>query len=244
MRRLTTSLRLSILPRGAAVVAVAALAGCGVAAANSADPTVGTIRSGAGLSDGRIAHDAQLRLGDFPSGWVSSPRPLPLESKCTGLNGAKAAVRVRGDSPQFSQESARIAYSAYSATYVYSDTNRATHWFGELTSRDTLACLGRFLRAGLIANAGSPGVSIGPVHAGVLPVAAVGEQDAARRYIIHVSSRELSVDAEADVVFVRIGHGILLFTFAGVGSRFKPALEASLVRTVADRLRADVGPAG
>ena len=244
MRRLTTSLRLSILPRGAAVVAVAALAGCGVAAANSADPTVGTIRSGAGLSDGRIAHDAQLRLGDFPSGWVSSPRPLPLESKCTGLNGAKAAVRVRGDSPQFSQESARIAYSAYSATYVYSDTNRATHWFGELTSLDTRACLGRFLRAGLIKNLDSQRVSVGPVRAGELPVAPVGDQATATRFIIRVSSRELTVDANADLVFVRVGHGVLIFTLAGVGSPFDTALEARLVKTVANRLRADVGPAG
>jgi hypothetical protein len=223
------------------VVAVAAVAGCGVAAANSADPTVGTIRSGAGLSDGRIAHDAQLRLGDFPSGWVSSPRPSPLKSNCTGLNGAKAAVRVRGDSPQFTRGSTR---SAYSATYLYSDTTKATHWFGELTSRDTRACLGRFLRAGLIANLGSPRVSIGPVHAGGLPVAPVGDQAEASRFIIHVASRELSVDAAADVVFVRVGHATLIFTFGGVGSPFEPALEARLVKTVAERLRADVGPAG
>ena len=119
MRRLTTSQYLSILRCGAAVVALAALAGCGAAAANPSDPTVGTIRSGAGLSDGRIAHDAQLRLSDLPPGWVSSPRPSPLKSNCTGLNGAKAAVRFRGDSPQFSRGCWR---SAFCATYVYSDT--------------------------------------------------------------------------------------------------------------------------
>ena len=244
MRRLTTSLCLSILPRGAAVVAVAALAGCGVAAANSADMTVGTVRSGTGLSDSRIAHDAQLRLSDLPSGWVSSPRPAPLRSNCTGLNDAKAAVRVRGDSPQFSRGNSRAARSAYSATYVYSDTAKATHWFGELTSLDTRACLGRFLRAGLIKNLDSQRVSVGPVRAGELPVAPVGDQATATRFIIRVSSRELTVDANADLVFVRVGHGVLIFTFAGVGSPFDTALEARLVKTVANRLRADVGPAG
>jgi hypothetical protein len=225
---------------GAAIAAVLALAGCGAAAASTNDPSPGTTRSGTSVPDAQIVRDARLRLTDFPSGWTASPLPAKTTlTGCQGVNGAKAAVRARMSSQEFLQSRAHL--EAESAAYVYADAATARHWFAELTSSQTRECFGRALVKGVSVSSHASGVTIGPIRARDLAIAPIGDQAAASRVSIRISTVAASVDADADLVFVRVDRGLVLFVFGAVQSPFDHTLDTRLVRTVTGRLATDLG---
>jgi hypothetical protein len=242
---------------GAAVIALAALLGwgTGVTAAAAGAPSAGglrghavaTTRSGTAESitgianDQRIARDAGLRRSDLPPGWVvKDPSSRPRgDAPCPGIR--RAAVDSSGGmiSPFFSASNGDVL-SAQSQTYVYADTAGAQHWFAGFTSRGTRACLAHVLRNALSADGTVPGVTLSPIRLRSLPVAPVGDQDSAFRITVRVSYRIVTLKVNVDTVFVRAGRGIEIFSLGGLGSPFGPRLESSLVKTVTDRLTADL----
>jgi hypothetical protein len=245
MRHLMTFHRWSFMSRRAAVavlvvlVVVAVLAGYGAACASATGRPPGTIRSGTSLSDSRIARDAELRASDFPgSGWFSTPGPSSLgHSPCAGVNGAQAALSAGAISPQFTS---KIANTAESTTYVYADSQAATHWFGQLTSRSTRACVVRTISQSVVASTRGEGVTVGPVRAHRLATPPIGDQRAGIRLSVRVSSGGIGLDADADLIFVQVGRGIVVFDFGGVGSPFGRGLESKLMGTAARRLARDL----
>lgn len=236
---------LAVFRRAMTTAALVALAGCAAAAAAASNtPAPGTIRSGSSVADGRIARDARLRLADFPSGWTATPRPsIVVHTSCQAVNGAQTAVRALMRSPEFLQSNGLV--QAESTAYVYADAATARHyWFAELSSRATRNCLAHALVESVSAAARSQGVIVGPVRTRPLALATIGDQRSASRLIVRVSKDTLALDADADLVIVRIGRGLAVFSFGAVASPFGHRLETRLVQTVAGRLGTDLGRAG
>jgi hypothetical protein len=220
------------------MTALLILGGYGAVGASAAGPPPGTIHSGTSLSDSRIARDAELRPSDFPRGWVSTPGPTTLgHSPCPSVNGAQAAVSAAAISPEFF---ARDARTAESTTYLYGDTKEATRWFGQLTSRRTRNCVVRTISQSATATARSEGATAGPVRARRLATPPIGDETAGTRLSIRISSGGIGLDADADLIFVRVGRSIVVFDFGGVGSPFGRGLESKLMGTVALRLARDL----
>lgn len=254
MRRLTTSRYVALLRCGIGAVALAALlalVGCGAgnsAATVAASPAAatphaitstrsGTSRSAAGEAiDRRIARDAQLRLTDFPARWTSTPRPAASAgARCPSIRGAKAAASARQASPQFMLGSATTVASSAD---VFADVATATHWFVQLASPDSRNCLLRALRESVGFQAAAQGASLDSVTARRLTIAPAGDQHAADRFVVRLSDWRFHGKAEADVIYVRVGRGIVALAVNQVGGPFDRSLETRLVRTVSDRLAA------
>jgi hypothetical protein len=229
----------SLLPVGAAAAALVVLAGSGAAGANAAGANAagasqGTTRSGTSLSDSGIAHDAELRASDFPRGWSSTPGPLSLgHSRCAGVNGAQAAVSGSAISPEFT---GRKPNTAENTAYLYVDPRAATHWFGVLTSSRTRDCVVRTISQDTVASTRGEGVTVGPVRVHRLATPPIGDQASGIRLSVRVSSGAIGLDANADLIFVRVGRGIVVFDFSAVGSPFNRAFESKLMHAVANRL--------
>jgi hypothetical protein len=232
---------------GVAAIAFAVLLGCGAVSSTAAVKT----RSGTSVSpvspagmarDQRIANDARLRLSDLPPGWMagsSAARPT-ADAPCPSLHRAAGWINAAKVSPAFSFSSGSTL-AAQSETYIYADTSLAKQWFGKFSGRRTRTCLARILRTELETAVGFPGITIGPIGVEVLSIAPVGDQDSAFRVTVPVSGSGTNFKVEVDVVFVRAGRGLEIFTLGSVRSPFDPALEASLVTSVTGRLDADLG---
>jgi hypothetical protein len=238
MRHLMTSDGAGCVRRVVGAIALVVLAGCGAASAHGTEPLPGTIRSGTSLSDGRIARDARLRLTDLPPGWKTIPKPsLFAGLSCPGLSGAKSATSARMTSPEFQLGQAE----AVSAAYVYATSAAAKHWFGQLSSAKTRACIGNSVRRILGAAERPRGVDVAVTTRRAI-VVPVGDERVADRISIRLSALGASERAYLDLVFVRAGRGIAAFSLADVGTVFQ--LETQVVQTVVGRLTADLGGAG
>jgi hypothetical protein len=197
----------------------------------------GTSRSAAGEAiDRRIARDAQLRLTDFPARWTSTPRPAAsIGARCPAIRGAKAAASARQASPQFMLGSATMAGSSAD---TFADVATATHWFVQLASPETRTCLVRALRESVGFQAAAQGASLDSVTARRLNIAPGGDQHTANRFVVRLSDGKFRGKAEPDVIYVRVGRGIVALSVNQVGGPFDRSLETRLVRTVSDRLAA------
>jgi hypothetical protein len=221
-----------------AVAALVVLAGYAAAGATAAGSRP-TVQSGTSLSDPRIAQDSELRASDFPGkGWLSTPGPTSLgHSQCAGVNGAQGAVSGSAISPQFTS---MAATSAESTTYVYGDARTASHWFGQLTSARTRACVVRTIHESTVASTRGEGVTVGPVRVHRLVPPSIGDQAAGERLSVRISSGGIGLDADADLIFVRVGRGVVVFDFAGAGAPFNLALESKLMHEATSRLARDL----
>jgi hypothetical protein len=255
MRHQTTFHHVVLLRCGIAAIAFAAVLGWGASSAAgvgvrsagrvSAHAIVKT-RSGTSKSapelviDHRIARDARMRLSDLPPGWVADKtvsRPT-ADAPCPGFRRAGGDISAGMASPAFSDPG--DLHTAQSETYVYADTAMAEHWFAEFSSRRTRACLARLIRKEGAAAVRAEGFTLGPITARSIPAAPVGDEDAAFRVTVPFSGSGVTLNVDADVVFVRAGRGIAIFSLAALGSPFAPALETALVKTVAGRLATDL----
>lgn len=240
---MTTTLLVSA---GVAAVALAALVGWAASsrAAGSARGQADTRGAHAAdaAGDQRIAHDALLRLGDFPRGWTQTGTPAPIgTSHCKTVDGAKAAATARVISPVFMRTSSASAQTADDALYIDSDTATAQRSFAALTSHGTIACLARRVRRAVIDSTRGTGVTVGTVKTRSLGSPPVGNDSLAIRLTVSVSALGAKLTADADVVFVRVARGIEIFSLARIGGPFDPGLEPQLVRTGVGRLAADLG---
>jgi hypothetical protein len=226
-----------------AVIAFAALLGWGAGSSAAASKSrSGTSESATGMAaDQRIANDARLRLSDLPPGWGagSSAAQPTADAPCPRLHRAAGWISAAKVSPSFSFSSG-ATLAAQSETYVYADTALAKHWFGEFSSRSTRTCLAQILRTELATTVELPGIRIGPIRVRVVSIAPVGDQDSAFRVTVPVSGSGTSLRVDVDVVFVRAGRGLQIFTLGSVGSPFDAGLETSVVKSVSDRLAADL----
>jgi hypothetical protein len=220
-------------PAAAALAVIAvALAGCG--GSSSSRPT--TTRAAASpasntTTDRQVARNAQLRLTDFPAGWLqSATAQATSRSPCQSVEGAKAATSARGTSHDFSNR--RDVPAAYSAVYVYADASTAGRWFDELSSTATGKCLARVL-AKALPSAGNEEITTRRVA-----IKAVGDQRAEARLTIPVSADGSSRDLNADLVFVRVNRAVAILTLLDTVGRFDQTLATGLTRAVADRLSA------
>ncbi len=68
--------------------------------------------------------------------------------------------------------------------------------------------------------------------------APLGDERAAGRITIPLTSKGATVDATVDVIFVHSGRGIVTDTFIGVGPLFDGGLEYTLHKLVVDRMNA------
>jgi hypothetical protein len=193
------------------------------------------------IVDQRIARDARLRLGDLPPGWVAqNTASVPTaEAPCPGLRKAAGFISAGMLSPAFSVSAGDVE-SAQSETYIYADAALAKHWFKQFSSRSTQVCLARVLRRDVGAAVSAEGITLGPIRVRRLPGARAGNQAAAFRVIVPAFTSEETIEVDADVVFVRVGRGLEIFSLAGVGSPFDPGLKATLVRAVSARLAGDL----
>jgi hypothetical protein len=226
---------------------VAGLVGCGAsssAATVDPHPAASPAARVAHLaSERRIAHDALLRRSDFPAGWAQTGQPHPTaRSACTAGADARALASARMLSPEFTLSRTSIE-TADNAVFLDPTTTDAQRSFAELTTRRTLACLGRLVRRSVIASTRGQGakVNVGRAEIGSLTIAPIGDQSSASRLIIKVSTLGISLTADADVIFVRVGRGVEIFTFARIGSPFDRALEPQLMTPVVGRLSTDLG---
>ena len=71
-----------------------------------------------------------------------------------------------------------------------------------------------------------------------LPVATIGDQQAAFAAKVIVGSEGLSVAAYLDFYFVRLGRAGVTLMATGIGQPVSRSLEKSLLETVVDRLKA------
>lgn len=74
-----------------------------------------------------------------------------------------------------------------------------------------------------------------------LEIAPVGDQTTAIRLSVRISSGGIGLDVVEDLIFVRAGRGIIVFSFSAAGAPFHRAFEAKLTRSVAGRLADDLG---
>jgi hypothetical protein len=241
MRHQTTRQHIVFVRCGlAAAVVVASLAGAASISAAAGAHAITSTRSGASRStagvaiDRRIARAAELRRADFPAGWTSSPGPTQTTgSGCPGLAGAIAAVSAQAYSRNFMLGDVATAQSA---NYVYADTPTAIHWFAQLTSRRTMACLVRVVREAAGFQAAAQGATLDSITQRPLIIEPVGDEHFAHLLIVRVSAGAARATAYADVIYVRVGRAVAAFSLGSVNQLFDPALENKLATAVARRL--------
>jgi hypothetical protein len=237
---------------GGAVLALAAFFGWGAGSSAAATGAIGTHRtvatrsgtsgSPAGMAaDQRIANDARLRLSDLPAGWVggsAASRPT-ADAPCPSLRRAAGWISAGKISPAFSVSTGN-PLTAQTETYIYADTALAKHWFGEFSSRQTRACLARILRTELATTVELPGITLGKIRIHGIAVAAVGDQDSAFRVTVPVFGSGVTLEVDVDVVFVRTGRGLEIFSLGALGRPFDPTLEGTVLNHVTARLATDL----
>jgi hypothetical protein len=238
-----TSHRAVLLRFGVAAVALAALLGWGASSSAAATKTrSGTSQSAADMpADQRIANNARLRLSDLPAGWVAgsaASRPT-ADAPCPNLRRAAGWISAGKISPAFSVSSGN-PLTAQTETYIYADTALAKHWFGEFSSRQTRACLARILRTELATAVELPGITLGKIRLRGISVAAVGDQDSAFRVTVPVFGSGVTLEVDVDVVFVRTGRGLEIFSLGALGRPFDPTLEGTVLNNVTARLATDL----
>jgi hypothetical protein len=64
----------------------------------------------------------------------------------------------------------------------------------------------------------------------------LGDQRAAERLVVRLTAGGFRGNADADVIFVRVGRAVAAFSLGTVGGPFDRTLEAELVGAVTDRL--------
>lgn len=114
---------------------------------------------------------------------------------------------------------------AMSATYLYASSAAATHWFGQLSSARTRACLGRLVARVLRATERPQRVTIA-VRTYSAIIQPVGDQHAADRIFLRLFAAGARETAYIDLVFVRVGRGIAILSPAAVGAVFDTPLRA------------------
>ena len=234
-----------IAPRGAAALSalalsVIALSGCGSSSTHTTTVTSApaTTNTNAAAADERIASDAQLKLSDFPSGWQQkdSTQEAAAEAKCEGVDAAKAAASARAKSPNFERQNAQ----AGNVIYVYADVPGATRAVGELSSQSTRTCIGDALAKNL-ANQKPQGATFGKITSGQVSMTPIGDERTAGRLTIPISAQGTTVSACVDLVFVRTGRAVAVFTLLDALTPFDETLRDRLAKTVVDRLDAGLG---
>jgi hypothetical protein len=113
-----------------------------------------------------------------------------------------------------------------------------------MSSRDTRNCLARVLRKSTSAQVRAQGATIDSVTASRVRIASAGDRRAADRIVVRVTAGGFKGKAEADVIFVQVGRGVIAFVLGQVGGPPDPRLEPMLVRTVTDRLAAGLKATG
>ena len=241
--------RLRPAARSALVLAVIALAGCGSSSSSSSTNTSTATSAPAAASttttatqpapnkaaDQRVARLAVLRLTDFPAGWAESDKPAETgQSPCQAINSAKSATTARDSSHTFSENN--DATQADSTVYVYADTASASRWFGEVSSSATRSCLGDALGKGLAKNAQGQGAKLGEITTSSLSIEPVGDDRAAGRLAIPISSGGATISVTLDLIFVRVDRGIAILTLVDTLTPFDQTLAAKLTRDVVGRL--------
>lgn len=161
---------------GAVVLVLIVVVGCGGSSsttkttattnATSEPATTTTAPATNPADDERIAREAQLKLGDFPSGWEQkdSAKETKSQAKCSGVDAAKAAASARQSSPDFAKGSSGRP-RASSVVYIYADVPSATRAFGELSGESTRTCLADELGK-LIPGETTGAVEVGKVTSG------------------------------------------------------------------------------
>lgn len=187
-------------------------------------------------ADKRVARGSQLKLADFPSGWVqqgSAQRSGPA-SKCPGVEAVKAETSARSTSPTFVRGAGP---QVNASVYIFSDAANATQAFARLSGESTRRCLAHTIGKAA-ASANQQGVQLGKVTTGELSMPPVGSESAVGRFTVPVMTNGANVSTFLDVVFVRVGRGIAIVNYADVSTPFGEALRNRLTRTLAGRLRA------
>jgi hypothetical protein len=95
------------------------------------------------------------------------------------------------------------------------------------------------IRRELTAVARPQGVAVA-VTTHVAIIQPVGDQSGADRISLHLSAHGATEQAYLDLVFVRVGRGIAVFSLASVGTVFDQGLEPKLLQAVVGRLAADL----
>jgi hypothetical protein len=189
--------------------------------------------------DQAIATRVSLIAGDLPSGWTATPFSTNADTEastaafdsCIGV--ALDANRTSGvDSDSFSDTADTIS------TEVHLVTSRAVAQadFAALKSGKLSSCSHDYVANALTATGSQAGVSIESV--GVTPItpAPVGDLTTGVRVSVVTASSQSDVTFTVDLVCLGAGRIETTLSFVGVGAAIDPALEASVVKAVGNRL--------
>jgi hypothetical protein len=230
-----------------ALLAGIALGGCGggddaakdstqtsitATATQMAQPSAGPDRT----ADKRLADASQLKLDDFPSGWVESDSNRSEAADCDAISNARQARTARAASSQFGHGENTVAQST---VYVFPDDVTAQEQFAGLTSGGTRTCIGEDL-AKRLQNA-NPDLKVGELHTSRVSVDPLGDQHDGGRVTLPLTVGGQEVELFTDFVFVRVSRGIALMLFVDAVSPFDENMRADLTSKVARRLAAELG---
>jgi hypothetical protein len=232
----------------ALVLAAVVLAGCGGSSSeqqNTPEPSktssepAPTTRSSkqSTAEDRQVASGSLLRLSDLPSGWTASDESNSSnEARCDEIKNAKAQTSARSNSPDFEKgDDLQVAHTVY----VYPDESAAQRNFVALSSQALRVCVGRYLGHELRKQIGGD-ATVGEARTSQLNIDPVGEDSAASRFVVPISTKGIDLNLNVDFVVVRQARAISLMLLLGGYDAFDDGLRTQLVGTAATRLKTAV----
>jgi hypothetical protein len=194
-----------------------------------------------------------LRLSDFPSGWVATPRqkkstPQPrLEAEAASclhvpLSQLGQHEQQELESPKFASQGGSSVENSVTVRPTAAD---AANSFAVLANPRTPGCLtqifGKLLSSELQGGGSKrklpPGISLGAPYVERLSFAPLGDQTVAYRFVIPINTPTLKLKTYLDIIAVRAGRADTSFTFTGTLKPVSAGAEQQLTTAAVSRLQ-------
>lgn len=205
------------MPRACLLIALLALAGCGVGAA--AQPP----------GDAQIARRAGLTLHDLPSGWrLLKPQRL---IDCPAFRAARDSASASRRSQVFMSRDDLKELSGTIEVFASRDAARSA--FLRLSVPGSRTCVAHALRHAVPRMAG---VRLRGVSDFVTRVDPLGDQQSGARFVVTFTYRHRRVQVYVDLLRVRAGRGIASELYVSSGAPLDGRLRYDLTALTARRL--------
>jgi len=209
------------VPRAPLLFALAALAGCGGAAAHR--PT-----------DAQIARRAGLTLRDLPAGWQR--RAALRRADCPAFLQTRGTASAVAESGEFAAD--HDLRQVAGAVFVFKRAESARSAFANLSSPATRRCYASRLRAAVPA---AMHVRLRGVTDFVTRVDPLGDEQAGSRFVVAYATARGQGVFYIDMLVVRAGRGIATESYTSDSAPLDGGLRYNLTALTARRLAGELG---
>jgi hypothetical protein len=196
-------------------------------------------------SDREIAKAGVFQEGDFPAGWRATPHKKNKTDAldCPTFKKAAAATRKSKTADADSDDFERRDDKYTSSIIVFRTEDVSRRAYGAVASDSMHRCLERFVKSELKKIGESEGVDVKVETGTVTGTGSYGDESSDFGFTATVSQGTLSQDVFADIVFVRVGRSLGLYSRSSTSepSEFDTPTFDELLTSATGRLTAATG---